>query len=251
MKKICVFLTLAGLAATVGGCGIFEPTVPSPITGQPVNASQLVAEIGKAERDQAAFAIEAKAKAEAEQRAARSKAEAALADLAARNEITAAQAKAEAAQIARVAAEKIDTSLATFAAGASLRDATARSLADQFDNAGKILADKATQTNGLISALKSIPFVGQALATSGTGGAVDSLIPLLIGGAGMGVLAKRSKAREDAAWDEAEAKAKADAALKASSDQQAALMAALIGRFDTNKDGKLDAAEIAASKGVA
>ena len=104
---------------------------------------------------------------------------------------------------------------------------------------------KADQAVGFWNGLKSIPVVGQAIASTGAGDAINGLFGLLIGGTGVGYLSRRAKAREDAAWDESERKA------KESASQQQALTLALLGRFDANKDGKLDADELAKARGEA
>jgi len=56
-----------------------------------------------------------------------------------------------------------------------------------------------------------------------------------LGGAGVGYMQKRARRREDAAYDEAERKAKADA-------QQNQIL--LLTLLDRNRNGKIDADEL-------
>jgi hypothetical protein len=241
MKYLALLIPVLFLS----GCGILEPKVTSPISGKEVTSGQLAAEIVTAEAEAKREQRDAERKATLEQRASQQEASAAFAALAAEREVAEAQWRARAAEIGRVAQSKLDSSVDAFTNGTLAREEQAKALASKFDLAAEQIKAKTEAAQGVFAALKSIPVVGQAISSSGAGDAINAVFGALIGGAGMGYLSRRAKAREDAAWDESERKAKEAAA------QSQALTLALLGRFDANKDGKLDADELAKARGEA
>lgn len=259
MKHLAIIVLLISLTTTMAGCDSFEPKVPSPRDGRPVNASQLQMEYLRIEQEKAAEDVAAKAKAEREQRAAKAAADAALADLDARAEIDAATAKAARANIIRDYGVKREAISAGYLADQTNRDAAARSLDQMYQSAVDSINSANARNSGLLAAgiaqAKNIPVVGQAFQAFG----LDQLIGTLAGALGIGggaaVVLKRSKdkaikttkaeaeearKREHEAWDEATRLAKDEAAR-----QQQQILLAVMARFDTNKNGRLDPDELA------
>ena len=238
MKRLALLFPILFLS----GCGILEPKVTSPISGKEVTSGQLAAEIAKADAAELQAQRDDERKATLEQRASQREASAAFAALNAERDQFEARYRAKADEITREAQVKLDASVDWFTNATLAREEQRKALASQVDLAAEQLKAKAEAAQSVFAALKGIPVVGQAINASGAGTAIDAVFGLLIGGAGMGYLAKRSKAREDAAWDESERKAKEAAS------QQQALTLALLGRFDANKDGKLDTDELAKAR---
>jgi hypothetical protein len=236
---------LLAVVALVPGCGILEPKVTSPISGKEVTSGQLAAEIAKADAAELQAQRNDERKATLEQRASQREASAAFAALNAERDQFEAKYRARADEITREAQVKLDASVDWFTNATLAREEQRKALASQFDLAAEQLKAKAEAAQGIFAALKGIPVVGQAIASSGAGGAIEAIFGTLVGGTGMAFLARRAKKREDEAWDESERKAKEAAS------QQQALTLALLGRFDANKDGKLDADELAKARGEA
>lgn len=249
MKQTALsIMLLTGLMAS--GCGILEPK--TTIDGKELRASEVVSYLTGKENAVKAEQSKAEARAKAEQRAARQEAESALADLNAVTAISDVQARQRLAEIKRTAQAKLDTSMDNLDLAAERTGNEAKEIAAQFDTATADLNAKAAQAQGVfagvLNAAKNIPGASAVIGAAGGDAGLGGLFTLLLGGGGMAVLNARSKKREDAAWDESHKVATEYSEAKSASDQQAAMMAALIGRFDTNKNGKLDPSELAEVK---
>lgn len=258
-------LALVILAATLGGCELLQSKTPSPIDGKPATGAEIAQQYSRAEAEKNAAEAMAKAKAEAQQRAAEQAAKAALAALTAKQEISTAQAKLEAAEIVSNLDAKLASAAADYAQGRELRELTQRAIDERTQAAVADLKQKDATTAGFLGAVRNIPVVGQLISQSGAGGAIDTVLAsLATGGGGVALtafLANRSRKREDKAWDEATAKAEADKAAalataaqhnaimaaQQQASQQTLLMALMLKKYDRNKDGVLDDAELAAA----
>jgi len=205
--RIVLIAMLAGSAFALPGCEFLEPKVESPFTGRPVNEAGLAREIVQQEAKAKAEAQAAADKAAAEIRAAQATARQTAIDLQQRQAVTAAEIQATAARVEAETGQKIADATATAAAAAKgLADRVA-ALNDQADAALAAIDAKKAQWGGILNAVASNPFVKGA--DGATGGAITGLLGL----AG-GFLARSvgSRKRHDATWDEATAKAQAEAA---------------------------------------
>lgn len=230
MGLLLVFGVLAG------GCDVFAPKVASPISGKEVTAPQLMIEVEREERRLADEQRREQAKAEAAVRKAKADAEAQLANLAAAQKIDAAKTEAEAAQVVRdAAAKQADIQARLVDKAADLASARA-ALDEQTTAALGLIEQKREQALGFARVLQGIPGVAQATTAAGLGpSGIETIFGLALGGAGVGYMQKRARRREDAAYDEAERKAKADA-------QQNQIL--LLTLLDRNRNGKIDADEL-------
>ncbi len=203
--RITAAFSLLAMAALAFGCA--DPTVISPFSGKPVSGDRLLAEVKQEEakviKDDAAD----KAKAEAAVRAEKAKAEAAVRKLAADAKI--ADAQREQLLADAVANAEVNTAaiLAASADARAARDATLSALRSQAEDAFGVLEAQYAQRSGLARIVSSLPVVGQAAGSIGLGGSdLSSLLTLALGGGAVGWMNKRSKDREDRAWDESQAK---------------------------------------------
>lgn len=246
----------AGLASLLllvlaGGCAWMEPKVTSPYSGKEASAGEIAAERMKLEgEERAAAAGRMAALAEAsEQARSEAKRAARLVGLKARTD--AARAEAELAEIEDAGAAAAAASIRQIAVINGGLEARLASVAEQFDvAAARIEAERAARL-GVLKFVADNPMVKMAAASVGldTGG-IGSLGGALLGVGGAAFMASRARKREHEAWDESagKAKAEAEAAAGKAAAQQQMLMLALMGRFDANKNGVLDAAEMAAAR---
>lgn len=206
--RALVVVALAGIALALPGCDIFDPKVESPFTGRPVNEAGLAREIAQQEAQAKAAAAAAADKAAAEIRAAQATARKTAIDLQQRQAVTAAEIQATAAQVEAETGQKIaDASAAAAAASKALADRMA-AISDQGDAAASEIAAKRQQWSGVLGAIANVPILKQATGAAGID--ISGLLNIaLLGTNAYAIRAGRKKA--DQAWDEATAKAKAEA----------------------------------------
>lgn len=237
---VVVLSILIVMVLMMSGCDVFAPKTTSPISGQPVTAPQLVAELDRADAAKAREEAKAKAAAEAAIRKAKAEAEAQLANLEAAADIERAQRRAEAAQVVRDAQVKQAEVTANLAATVDRLAAEREALNASAETALADIERQREQALGFARVLQGIPGVAQATTAAGLGpSGIETIFGLALGGAGVGYMQKRARRRENEAWDEAERKAREQA------QQNQMLLLALL---DKNKNGKIDADEV---KGVA
>lgn len=230
---LCGLVVSAGLMA---GCDVFAPKVESPVSGKPVTAPQLIAEIEREEARKEREEAKAKADAAAKVRKAQAEAEAQLANLEAAADIEKARRKAEAAQVVRDARVKQAEVSASLESTIERLAAERADLAASAESALAAIEAKREQALGFARVLQGIPGVSQATTAAGLGpSGIETLFGLALGGAGVGYMQRRARRREDAAYDEAERKAKVE------SQQNQILLLTLL---DRNKNGKIDPEEL-------
>jgi len=206
-RFITLLAVLAGSAVVLPGCDLLEPRVASPFTGQPVTEAGLIREVQAREAAAKAEAAEAAEKAAADIRAAQASARRAAIDLAQRQATTAAELTAEAARVEAETGQRV--AAATAAAEAAAKALTDRLavLDTQVQAALAEIDQKRQAAAGVLSVITNNPLV--KTADGATGGALLGVLGLAGGWLGRSV---GSRKRHDATWDEATAKAKAEAA---------------------------------------
>jgi hypothetical protein len=226
MKTIAVSILSFIALALLLGCS--PPTVDSPFTGKPVTGDQLLAQVAKAEAQVVKEEAEDKAKAEAAVRTAKAKAEADVRRIAAQVKVDQANREVQLADTVAAAAVNTEQVMAEFAATRATRQSALEALKAQSDDAFANLEAQMAQRSAIAKFAGSIPIVNQYAGAAGVD--TQALAGLLIGAGGVGWMAKRSKKQADAAWDEAAAKAKAEADAQRARDdaRQAQLLALMI-----------------------
>lgn len=214
---------LAGTTIGLAGCDIFEAKVTSPFTGQQVTEAGLLLEVQREEAKAKSAAADAASKAAEEIRAARAKATATMIALQQKQAVTAAEISATAQTVEAETGQRI-------AAATEAAAAAAKALSDHLANidaqaqAGlDEIAEKRKLAAGALGILTNNPLV--KTADGATGGAVLGLLGLAGGWIGrsagsrkrhdesydQGVKDERARAeearsRENAAWEEAQAR---------------------------------------------
>ena len=222
-RFITLLAVLAGSAIVLPGCDFLEPKVSSPFTGQPVTEAGLIREVQAKEAAAKAEAAAAAEKAAADIRAAQASARRAAIDLAQRQATTAAELTAEAARVEAETGQRI--AAATAAAEAAAKALTDRLavLDTQVQAALAEIDQKRQAAAGVLSIITNNPLV--KTADGATGGAVLGLLGLAGGWMGRSVGSRKrhdasydqgaqeerarleeSRARENAAWEEATAR---------------------------------------------
>lgn len=214
MKRVALIVLCAGSALAMSGCDIFDPKVDSPISGKPVNEAGLAREIAAQQAKAQADAQAASEKAAREIREAQAAARRAAIDLQQKQSVTAAEIQATAARVEAETGQRVADAQAS--AAAALKGLTDRMalLDQQATDAYAAIDAKKQAYGGLVGLIANNPFTKSADAA--TGGAITGLLGLAGGWLGRSV---GSRKRHDATWEEATAKAKADAdALMAAKD---------------------------------
>ena len=259
---LCAGLVVLGVLSVgnAGGCSWMEPRIPSPYSGKESSAGEIAAERTKLEAEEkSAAAAKLAAVTEAGEKA-KAEAKRAAVRIALKAKTDAASAEADLADLEAASGAAVAQATRQIAAIGSGLDARLAAISESYDVAQQRISEEQQKRLGVLKFVSDNPVVRTAAASVGldTSG-VGSLGALLLGAGGIGWMNKRAKAREDKAWDEADAKAKLEAAAKdaawdeaqskavAAALQQQNLMLAMLGRFDTNKDGKLDSHELAAA----
>jgi len=208
MKNVTMIALLAGTAFALGGCEFLEPKVTSPFSGQPVTEAGLVREVQREEAKAKAEAEAAAAKAAADIAAAKALARRTAIDLQQKQATTAAEIQATAARVETETGQQIDAAAAAVAAATKALTDRMAAISDQGDAAAQEIATKRQQWGGVLGAIANVPILKQATGAAG----IDlsgRLNIALLGSNAYAIRAGRKKA--DQAWDEATAKAKADA----------------------------------------
>lgn len=196
-----VLIALAGVLC-IGGC---ESTITSPISGQKVTASALVAEEAAADREAAAKAAAAKASAAAAVKAAKLAAEKEAAAIGTQADLAAAEAARQLRLVELTLGAKVDEATSGYAAVVEEIEAAARFRNDTVGDALEQIAAKESVMSGVLGTVLENPLVKTGLAGVGVdGSALSPLVALLFGGGAMSVMNRRAKKREDEAWDEAQ-----------------------------------------------
>jgi len=196
-----VFIVVA-LLACLSGC---EGKIKSPLSGNEVTASELVAEEAKADRDAAIAAQKEKARADARLRAAKLDAERKAIAIAQEADMAASEAARQLKMIELELGSEIEAATKDAASALDLIETAARFREDAVGDALEAIAAKESRISGLVGAVSQIPVVGQALGSVGVDSSlITGGLALLLGGGAASVAAKRSKKREDDAWDEAQ-----------------------------------------------
>jgi len=214
---------LAGTTLGLAGCDLFEAKVTSPFTGQQVTEAGLLMEVQREEAKAKAAAAEAASKSAEEIRSARAKATATMIALQQKQAVTAAEVSATAQTVEAETGQRI-------AAATETATAAAKALADHLANidaqaqAGlDEIAQKRQVSAGVLGVLTNNALV--KTADGATGGAVLGLLGLAGGWMGRSVGSRKrhdasydqgaqeerarleeSRARENAAWEEATAR---------------------------------------------
>lgn len=224
---------LAFAAFTLMGCDFLEPKYPSPVTGQPMTALQLMAEdrAEKSKEDRTAAeerdalaAEQAKAKAELQAKALAADKAYKARLLAAKKSNADAQAEADAAkldyetalaEIDAAGQATVETLTLKFNAIDQRQKDAATAHAERYSVAYDTLQLKAQQqgnlVNGVAQMVQSVPGVGAVAAPFIQSAGGQALLGLLGGGTTIGLLARRGGKKADDAYDAGAAQAKKDA----------------------------------------
>lgn len=211
---------LAASAASTAGCGLIEPKVTSPFSGQPVTEAGLAREIRLEEQKAKAAAADAARASAAELRDAQTQARLAALDIAKKQSVSAAELEAEAARVEAVTGQRV--AAATAAAEAAAKTMTERLglIADQGKQALSELDEQRERTAGILGAVTQAP--GFNAANAAALGIPGLLLGWLGRSAGsrkrhdnsyeQGVADEKARQqeardRENKAWDEAKAEA--------------------------------------------
>lgn len=206
MKRLAFIVLCAGSAVALIGCDVFDPKVESPFTGKPVNEAGLAREIAHQEAKAKADAQAAADKAAAEIRAAQTVARRTAIELQQRQTVTAAEIQATAARVEAETGQAVADAHAV--ADAALKGLEARMgvLSQQAADAQAALDAKREAIGGVLGAVANNPLVKSADAA--TGGALLGALGLAGGWIGRSA---GSRKRHDASYEEGYAKAKAEA----------------------------------------
>lgn len=196
------------IAAAVGmsGCDFLDPKVDSPFSGQPVTESGLAREVRAEEAKAKAEAKALADKAAAEIRAAQTVARRTAIELQQRQSVTAAEIQATAARVEAETGQVVADAQAV--ADAALKGLEARMgvLGQQAADAQAALDAKREAIGGVLGAIAGNPLVKSADAA--TGGALLGALGLAGGWIGRSA---GSRKRHDASYEEGYGKAKAEA----------------------------------------
>ena len=211
------------------GCGLFEPKYPSPVTGKPLTALEMIAEQNteKAKKDEHDAAEKLRIEQERDQakadlahkvldadRAYKAKLESAKrANSNAQANADAARSEYEAALAAvdREGRTTVESLTLKFNAMQDRQAQEAAKLEGRYSVAFQGLETRATQQTALVNAAASLGNMIPGAAPLLQSQAGVAVLGLLGGGSALGILSRNGRKQSDAAYDEGYAKAKAEA----------------------------------------